>query len=78
LAVGPPPQEDNAVKNAVEGSWLDVVLVLSTVITSGIWLLNKLFPQVMSTPSATKLPRRGDDLPAESKTQPRNLQKQHR
>jgi hypothetical protein len=77
LAVGQPPQEDNAVNNVVEDGRLGVVLVLGTIITSGIWLLNRLFPQVISTPPATKLPRRGD-LPVESETPPRNLQRQPR
>jgi hypothetical protein len=77
LAVGQTPQEDNAVNNVVKDGWLGVVLVLGTIITSGLWLLNKLFPQITSTPPATKLPHRGD-LPVESETQPRNLQIQHR
>jgi hypothetical protein len=72
----PPPQEDNVVNSTVDVGWLGAALVLGTIITLGLWLLNKLFPQV-PTAHLTSKPVDWTDHPGESGTQSRSSQQHH-
>jgi hypothetical protein len=75
-AVQTTTKEDDIVNSAIHGDWLGAVLMLGTIVTLGVWTLNKLFPGTTVTHSDRIPPDRANN-PGESDAQPRDSVEQH-
>jgi hypothetical protein len=60
--------------STVDTGWFGAVLVLGTIITVSLWLLNKLFPQ--AAPDLAKHPTHRTDVTGETKVQQRGSREQ--